>query len=93
MGIATRVLGNIIEPRQGRPAPVVSISYVSLEDKGQIVSYPYCRCTSSNYYKNTVTVIILNPNGTPQMDDKNKPIYRCLHRSLIINLNNEEVLL
>jgi hypothetical protein len=91
--IAARVLHNLIEARHGRPAPTVSITFVSLSDGGAVITYPFCKCTSSSYHNNTLTVALLNADGTAQLDDNNKPLYRCISRPLIIDVNGEEVML
>jgi len=77
----------------GRPAPIISLSFVSLSDGGAIINYPFCKCTSSSYYENNITVVLLNPDGTTQVDDKNKPQYRTIKRVLIIEFNGQEVML
>lgn len=91
--IALRILQHIMEAMPGRPAPIVSISFVSLEEKGAIINYPFCKCTSSNYYNNTITVALYNEYGKPQLDDKNKQKYRTIKRVLIVEFNSQEVML
>lgn len=91
--IALKALHNIIEAKHGRPAPIVSLSFVSMEDKGAIVTYPFCKCTSSNYYNNTITVALYNADGRPQYNDQNKQEFRCIKRVLITEFNGIESIL